>query len=90
MNETAVPELVVSRKTTPAAGGFRTDVTIQPKDLPAPAKIQVAVVHDGGRDVSRVEIPPEGKTFAIETPRAPRRVEVNSDGGLLARVRESR
>jgi len=90
VNETAVPELAVSRKTAPTAGGFRTEVTIRPTNLPAPARVQVAVVHDGGRDVSRVEIPPEGRTFAIETPRAPRRVEVNRDGGLLARVRESR
>ena len=90
VDETAVTELLVSRRTAPSAGGFRTEVTIQPKNLPAAAKVQVAVVHDGGRDISSVEIPPEGKTWAIETPRPPRRVEVNRDGGLLARVREAR
>ena len=87
---TAVPELLVSRRTDPAADGFRTEVSIRAKDLPAPMPVEVAVVHEGGREVSKVEVPPEGGTWTIRTPRRPRRVEVNRDGGLLARVTEGR
>ena len=48
--------------------------------------MEVAVVHAGGREGMRVVLPPEGGTFTIETKAAPRRVEVDAEGALLARV----
>jgi aminopeptidase N len=82
---TAVPELMVSQKTT-AGPTFATAVTIRARNVPGPVPLEIAVVHRNGRERSRVMLPPEGGTFTIETPAAPRRVEVNRDGGLLARV----
>jgi hypothetical protein len=40
--------------------------------------------------VSKVEVPPEGGAWTIRTPRRPRRVEVNRDGAVLARVTDAR
>jgi len=82
---TALPELRVSRRTTPAAGSFSTAVTIAARNLPGPVPLEIAVVHAGGREGMRVTLPPEGGTFTIETRTRPRRVEVN-EGGILARV----
>jgi aminopeptidase N len=83
---TALPELRVSRRTTPAAGAFATAVTIAARDLPGPVPLEIAAVYAGGREAVRVVLPPEGGTFTIETKTRPRRVEVNDDGGILARV----
>ena len=82
---TAVPELSFSRRTT-AGPPFATAVTIRTRNVPGPLPVEIAVVHRRGRETSRVTLPPEGGTFTIETPSAPQRVEVNRDGGLLARM----
>ena len=87
---TALPELRVSRRTTPGAGSFATAVTIAARNLPGPVPLEIAVVHSGGREGRRVALPPEGGTFTIETKTRPRRVEVNAEGGILARVVDSR
>jgi peptidase M1-like protein len=87
---TALPELRVSRRTTPGAGSFATAVTIAAHNLPGPVPLEIAVIHSGGREGKRVELPPEGGTFTIETKTRPRRVEVNAEGGILARVVDSR
>lgn len=84
--DVALPELRVSRRTVPGAGSFATAVTVATRNLPGPVPLDVAVVHAGGRERRRVLLPPEGGTFTIETTTRPRRVEVNADGGLLARV----
>ncbi len=83
---TALPELRVSRRTTPGAGSFATAVTIAARNLPGPVPLEIAAVHAGGRERMRVTLRPEGGTFTIETKTHPRRVEVNADGGILARV----
>jgi aminopeptidase N len=82
----ALPELRVSRRTTRGAGSFATAVTIAPKNLPGPMPLELAVVHAGGREGMRVMLPPEGGTFTIETKARPRRVEVDAEGAILARV----
>jgi hypothetical protein len=84
---TALPELEVSRRTTPgASGSFATAVTITPRNLPGPMPLEVAVVHARGREGIQVMLPPEGGTFTVETKAPPRRVEVDARGALLARV----
>jgi hypothetical protein len=83
---TAIPELSVSRRTAATGDGFETEVSIRSKDLEAPMPVEVAVLHEGGREVSRVEVPPGGGTWTIRTARRPRRVELNRDGAVLARV----
>jgi aminopeptidase N len=87
---TALPELKVSRRTTPRAGSFASAVTITPRNLPGPMPLEVAVVHAGGREGIQVMLPPEGGTFTIETKGAPRRVEVDATGALLSRVENVR
>ena len=51
---TALPELRVSRRTTPDAGSFATAVTIAARNLPGPVPLEIAVVHAGGREGMRV------------------------------------
>ena len=83
---TALPELRVSRRTTPGADSFSTAVTVAVKNLPGPVPLEIVVIHAGGREGIRVALPPEGGTFTVATKTRPRRVEVNADGGILARV----
>ena len=83
---TALPELRVSRRTTPDAGSFATAVTIAARNLPGPVPLEIEVVHSGGREGMRVTLPPEGGTYTIATKSQPRRVEVNAGGGILASV----
>jgi aminopeptidase N len=85
---TAIPDLQVTRRTAPAGAGYETAVTVTGRNVPVAMPLEVAVVHAGGREAKRVLLPPEGGTFTIGTAGRPRRVEVNADGGLLARVKE--
>jgi aminopeptidase N len=83
---TALPELRVSWRTTARASSFATAVRVSPRDLPGPVPLAITVVHAAGREETTVSLPPAGGTFTIETKGRPRRVEVNGNGGLLARV----
>lgn len=85
---TAIPDLQVTRRTTAQGAGYETAVTVRGRNIAVPMPLEVAVVHAGGREAKRVSLPPEGGTFTIGTAGRPRRVEVNADGGLLARVKE--
>jgi hypothetical protein len=50
--------------------------------------LEVAVAHGGGREARTVLLPPDGGTFVVETRETPRRVDVNADRGLLARIKK--
>jgi len=83
---TAPITLNVSHRSHPAAAGYETSVQIRATGLPGPAPVQVAVVHERGREIRRVLLSPEGGTWVVPTASRPGRVEVNGDGGLLAKV----
>ena len=84
---TRVPELRLASRSRPAAEGYRTEITVHGSDLPGPVPLEVAVAHTSGTSVRTVQLDPEGGTWTVDTPGAPRRVDVNGSRGLLARVR---
>jgi hypothetical protein len=83
---TALPVLRFSYRSEPAGTGFRTMVEVRAQGLPGPVPLEITVGYEGGSAVPTVNLPPEGGTFMIETPGVPRRVELNRNRGLLARV----
>ena len=84
---TRVPELRLASRSHPAAEGYRTEITVHGSDLPGPVPLEVAVAHTSGTSVRTVQLDPQGGTWTVDTPGAPRRVDVNASHGLLARVR---
>jgi hypothetical protein len=83
---TALPVLRYATHTESAAGGYRTLVEVRPHDLPGPVPLQIVVTTAGGRLESTVSLPPEGGRWTVVTGEAPRKVEINDDRTLLARV----
>jgi hypothetical protein len=84
--ETGLPVLNWSARTTPSEGGFRTTVEVMPQQLPGPLPLQISVATGATTETRTVRLAPEGGSFTIETPLAPRRVALNEDRGLLARI----
>jgi aminopeptidase N len=84
---TKVPVLRFSRKGLNGERGVHgVAVTVAAEGLPGPVPLEITVTTRGGRYAERVTLPPHGGVFEIETESDPRKVEINTDGGLLARV----
>ena len=83
---TTLPRLQVSHKSAPGPG-HRMLVDVKAEGLPGSVPLLIRVRHEGGTTTTRVDLPAEGGQFTIETPSRGRDVEVNDDGGLLARIR---
>ncbi len=83
---TAIPTLSFEQREERLASGFRSAIRVETRDMPTPLPLELTVFHEGGRVASRVTLPPEGGTFALDSPRPALRVEINADRGLLARV----
>ena len=83
---TTLPVLRYATRTESAAGGYRTLVEVRPRDLPGPVPLQIVVTTAGGRQERTVSLPPEGGRWFVATDLAPRKVEINDDRTLLARV----
>jgi hypothetical protein len=63
-----------------------THVEVRAQGLPGTVPLQISVRHQGGTVRTRVELPPEGGRFTIETPGQARDISINDDAGLLARI----
>jgi hypothetical protein len=83
---TGLPTLAWSARTDRHAGGFRTTVEVRPQGLPGPLPLQLAVTWTGGREERTVMLEPTGGSWTIDTVQEPRRVTLNDDRGLLARI----
>ena len=83
---TGLPVLVWSSRTERTDGGFRTTIEVRPQGLPGPLPLQLAATTATGREARTVVIGTEGGSWTIETSQKPRRVTLNDDRGLLARV----
>jgi hypothetical protein len=79
---TTLPRLEVTHR----RGLSGADVDVRAEGLPGPVPLQVTLVTAGGRERRVVQLEPGGSRFTFETPAPVRRVQVNEDGGLLARV----
>ena len=64
----------------------RVTLHIDARDLPGPFPVQVTLVGDQARETRVLRLPPKGGTFDFDLPWRPRRVELNADRALLARV----
>jgi hypothetical protein len=83
---TALPQLTVSERLE-AGPAPRAVVSVAVRDLPGPVPLLIGVTHDAGTESRAVSLDPGGGTFTVPTPAPPRKVEVNSDRGLLIRLR---
>ncbi len=83
---TALPQLTVSERLE-AGPAPRAVVSVAVRDLPGPVPLLIGVTHDAGTESRAVSLDPGGGTFTVLTPAPPRKVEVNSDRGLLIRLR---
>lgn len=85
---TELPRLDVSHRPEPAAPTPATVVEVRATGLPGPVPLELALTHAGGRQVHNVQLEPAGGRWTFETPSPTRRVQANSDRGLLAWVRQ--
>ena len=83
---TGLPVLLWSSRTERTDGGFRTSIDVRPQGLPGPLPLQLAAVTAAGSEARTVIVGTEGGSWTIETRQKPRRVTLNDDRGLLARV----
>jgi aminopeptidase N len=86
---TRVPELRLRTRSASAAGGYRTEITVQGEHLPGPVPLEMEVAHAGGTETRTVDLGPEGARWTVDTPGPPRRVDINPGRGLLARIRRN-
>jgi aminopeptidase N len=86
---TSVPVLSLSTHTQPSpSGGFRTALRVEAQELPGPVPLEIRLEKETGHE-SRVEmLTPPGGSWEFDTVYAPRRLRVNDDAGLLARIRD--
>jgi aminopeptidase N len=84
---TSLPELRLATRSRPEAAGYRTEITVEGRDLPGPVPLEVAISHLSGTEVRTVRLEPSGGSWTVDTPGPPRRVDVNGGRGLLARIR---
>lgn len=85
---TGLPTLRWSARTERAAGGFRTTVEVRPQGLPGPLPLQVAAAWSGGREARTALLEVAGGSWTIDTAQEPRRVTLNDDRGMLARIEQ--
>jgi len=83
---TTLPSLRYSHRTEPREGGFRTTLDVRATGLPGPVPLQVTLEMERGPETRTVTLPPEGGAFTFDTAVAPRKVALNQDRALLAKV----
>ncbi len=84
--DTGLPRLLWSARSEPVRAGVRTVVEVRAQDTPTPLPVEVAVVTAAGRQARRALVDAAGASVTFDTDDAPRRIGVNEDRGLLARV----
>jgi hypothetical protein len=83
---TSLPEIRYAWKIQSPGPLVRVTLRVDVRDLPGPFPVQITLVGDGARETRILRLPPKGGTFDLELPWRPRRVELNADRALLARV----
>jgi hypothetical protein len=87
---TALPVLAWSDRTSPAVRGFRTTVAVSAEHLPGPVPLAISAQLVSGEVNKRELLAPGGGTFELDTVEPPRRVRLNDDSDLLARIKKRR
>jgi aminopeptidase N len=70
--------------------GYVTHVSIGPTGMDAPVWMEVSLSLSEKARRIRVSVPPEGGTFDLPTATRPRRVRINEDWALLAKLRRDK
>jgi hypothetical protein len=84
--ETGAPVLVWSARSERADGVYRTTFDVRPHGLPGELPLELAATTASGREARVVRLEPSGGSWTLETSERPRRLGVNEDRGLLARI----
>ena len=84
--ETGLPRISYRSRVLGEAAGFRVDLAVQATGLPGPMPLEVRIDHEGGELLRQLTVVPGEARFHLDTPARPRRVELNGDRGLLARI----
>jgi hypothetical protein len=84
--ETGLPELAWRTSSTPVEGRYRTTIELEATGLPGVLPLQLSVATASGQQTIAVQVPPGRSTHTIDSDEPPRRVSLNDDRGLLARV----
>jgi hypothetical protein len=83
---TSLPRLTWSWSTRREGASFRTSVEVTAEALPGPVPLQVTLLAGSERTARSVSLQPGSGKWTFETAVAPRKVEINADRGLLARI----
>jgi hypothetical protein len=83
---TALPVLHYAHRSEPQGSGFRTTIDVRASGLPGPVPILVTLHTDRGPDTRTLTLAPEGGTLVVDTAGRPRKVELNADRALLAKI----
>ena len=68
------------------APGRLVILEVEAQGLPGPFPVELRLVHEGGEETRALRLSPGTNELRIEAARRPRRIELNADRGLLARV----
>jgi hypothetical protein len=84
---TGLPHLSYRSRVEGATTGYQVALDVKAVGLPAPVRAQVTLTPDRGDVVAQtVELAPGSTHVRIDSAVRPKRVELNADRGLLARV----
>jgi aminopeptidase N len=84
---TGVAQLAYRSRVEGPPSGYRVALEVEAAGLPGPVPVQVRIVHEKGETTGFVEVSAGATRASLEAPARPRRVQLNADRGLLARVK---
>jgi hypothetical protein len=84
---TELPSLRYRWRAENAGAGWRTKLNIEAEHLPGPLPLLVELDTASGRLARALTLTPGATSFEIESETRPRRVELNGNRALLARIR---
>jgi aminopeptidase N len=90
IRDTPLPTFRWDHETLAGPTSWRTTVHIAAENLPGPLPLEISLELPNALEIQRVVVPPEGGVYAFETNAPPRRVRLNEDNGLLARLKPKR
>ena len=88
--DTGLPSLLWSASTSRTPAGFRSTFEVRPQGLPGPLPLELAATTADGVEKRPVVLDAAGGSWTIDTRTEPRRLLVNDDRGLLARIERVR
>ncbi|MCU0241464.1 MAG: hypothetical protein MUF51_03470, partial [Vicinamibacteria bacterium] len=85
--QTALPLITVRREVHREGHRYRVDFDFATENFPGPLPLRIDITHREGRESTRILLPPQGGRWPIYTKLQPTKVAINSELGLLAKIR---